>query len=848
MAGTSRPKTMMTRMNQKRRAMGPGARLAVLAFSGLFALVFGLGGFFAGLQPLYRTLKAAWEVQGWQPVPAEVLASELQTSRGSKSTTYRVNARYRYTFAGTTYEGSRVGLDDSGGSDNVGDWHPQWQARLQAARSGGRPITAWVDPQQPSSALLDRSIRWVMLVFHLPFALVFTAVGLGAAWMFWRTLVPPASASDAAAAPPLQQPSAAPRSSASRSQGRLWFFAFFWCGITFPLAAVFWMSGSPWWVNAFTSVFVVVGLALVYVAMRQSVTAWRFAGVRCQWHPAQPRAGQRCDAALRLKPRAAAARRHGTATLRLAQYRVDDAGSGSTERLVESFDRTAALVPEPDGGVRLAAQFELPDDAPAHGARRSRERVDWRLEVLRDDGTVEVSYDVPVQAVAQAAVAPDRFAEPPDWGREITIGAASGTDAAAAWPRHVRVMETQDHRTLSFSQRGWRWAAVAVLVPLALLVQAWWRDLPADGWRFVPLGVLLAFVVHASTRRWTLTVRDAGLAVTQSSWMWRRVRLVPGEATASLFHKVLYASGSQGQARQTYHAVYARVRGEPQAVQLTPGLAGADGAVAVARAIADTWTDRTGRFSAGAARPRDASSNGPQAGWLACGVLLAGLWASAGLVPGATAGGRDTWEDSLRPADSKLVTAQDAGDAAGLERALREGADANLLNARGSSMLMLAAHRGQLAHVELLLRHGATPDLRQTRSDNERGDTALLRAFHGGHLEVAQRLVQAGASLQVRNRWDWGPVHMAAQSGCVPCLQWLAEQGLALDEPAVASRGETPLMLAAANGRIEALAWFEARGQDLWTRDPHGHDALGWARFGHQTQAEQWLLARQPPR
>lgn len=848
MVGASGLKTMMTRMNRNRRAMGTGARLAVLAFSGLFAVVFSLGGFFAGLQPLYRTLKSAWEVQGWQPVPAEVLASELQTSRGSKSTTYRVSARYRYTFAGTTHEGTRVGLDDSGGSDNVGDWHHRWQARLQAARSQGQPITAWVDPRQPSSALLDRSIRWIMLVFHLPFALVFTAVGLGSAWMFWRTLVPPASTSDAVTGPPLQQQTAAARSSASRSQGSLWFFAFFWCGIAFPLAAVFWMSGSPWWVNAFTSVFVLIGLALVYLAIRQSVTAWRFASARCQWHPAQPRAGQRCEVALWLKPRAAAARRHGTATLRLAQYRVDDAGSGSTERLVESFDRTAALVPAPEGGVRLAAQFELPEDAPTHGARRSRERVDWRLEVLRDDGTVEVSYDVPVQAVAPAAIAPDRFADQPDWRSEVPIGAAPRTGAAPAWPRGVRVVEAQDHWTLSFAQRGWRWAAVAALITLAVLVQAWWPDLRADGWQLMPLGVLLAFVVHATTRRWTLTVQDAGLAVRQSSWMWRRVRLVPGEATTSLFHKVLYASGSQGPARQTYHAVYARVPGEPQAVQLTPAVTGADGAVAVARAIGDAWAHRLGRFSAGAAPPRGASSSGPQAGWLACGALLAGLWAAGGLAPGSMADGSDAWENSLRPSDSKLVTAQDAGDAAGLERALREGADANLLNARGSSMLMLAAHRGQLAHVDLLLRHGATPDLRQTRSDNERGDTALLRAFYGGHLAVAQRLVQAGASLQLRNRWDWGPVHMAAQSGCVPCLQWLADQGLPLDEPAAASRGETPLMLAAAKGRVEALAWFEARGHDLWARDPHGQDALGWARFGGQAQAEQWLLARQPPR
>lgn len=194
------------------------------------------------------------------------------------------------------------------------------------------------------------------------------------------------------------------------------------------------------------------------------------------------------------------------------------------------------------------------------------------------------------------------------------------------------------------------------------------------------------------------------------------------------------------------------------------------------------------------------------------------------------------------------MDAQNAGDATALEQALRAGANPNLLADNGSSVLMLAAHRGQMAHVELLLQAGAAPDLRQTQKDSERGDTALLRAMYGGHLAVAQRLVQAGASLQARNRWDWGPVHMAAQSGCVPCLQWLVEQGQALDEPAPASRGETPAMLAAAKGRVEVLQWMQARGLDLARQDQHGKSAQDWARWRGQADAERWLAEHLGPR
>ena len=95
------------------------------------------------------------------------------------------------------------------------------------------------------------------------------------------------------------------------------------------------------------------------------------------------------------------------------------------------------------------------------------------------------------------------------------------------------------------------------------------------------------------------------------------------------------------------------------------------------------------------------------------------------------------------------------------------------LTAHGNT-LAVAAHRGQLAHVEALLQAGAQPDLRQTAKDSERGDTALLRAFYGGHLAVAQRLVKAGASLQARNRWDWGACTWPRKAAA--CRAWIGSK------------------------------------------------------------------------
>jgi ankyrin repeat protein len=85
---------------------------------------------------------------------------------------------------------------------------------------------------------------------------------------------------------------------------------------------------------------------------------------------------------------------------------------------------------------------------------------------------------------------------------------------------------------------------------------------------------------------------------------------------------------------------------------------------------------------------------------------------------------------------------------------------------------------------------------------------------------------------------------MAAQSGCIPCLDWLAAQGQAVDEPVPTSRGETPTMLAAGRGKVEALQWFEARGIDLARKDARGYTALDWARFKQQHESERWLVER----
>lgn len=597
-------------------------RVALLVFSAVFAIAFGLTGYWAGLKPLADTLHAAWTVRGWQPVPAQVLDVQLQRHASSEGgATYQVQARYRYTVAGHAYEGQRVGLDPHAKADNLGDWQQRWHRTLQQAQQQGTPITVWVNPRVPAQALIDPDIRWRLQIFRIPFALVFSGVGLAAAWVFgWTLLGPRAPAVDAP-----------PRHSLAKGRWLLWFFTLFWCGVAFPMAALMWTDrNTPPWAKGFIGIFVAVGVGLAYAALHQSRKAWRYQGLAMSVQPPQPCPGQPVQATLHLPARAVQqAGAHGL-RLRVAQYRVDEASSGSPERQVEVLDAGTHQQPAADGGMRLTARFTLPGDAPAHGGQRSGERVDWRLELVRADGTLELAYDLPVQAVAPPWTGTDRFDARVDWKAEAPIVPLDS--GVVRLPPGVRVAESPGAWALEFDQAAWRWAAV---LALALLAAEWWTNgriqatglVPPRGfWGRAALLALPLFALHAATRRWTLQVRDDGLRVWHRSWLWSRVLLLPGDASQALVHKLLFATGS-GAARQRYHAVHARDAAGTLR-RITPALYGAEAAEAAGQAVARAWADRRGRFTPGAQRARATAHSRPALGGL---VLLAALaWWLAG--------------------------------------------------------------------------------------------------------------------------------------------------------------------------------------------------------------------------
>ena len=115
------------------------------------------------------------DATGWVAVSATLTAVELEEHTDDDSPTYETTATYRYDYAGQTHTGHRVAIGS--GADNIGDFQQRVYRDLRAAQERGIPVTAYVDPDSPSRAVLNREFRPGFLALKGAFALVFSVAG-----------------------------------------------------------------------------------------------------------------------------------------------------------------------------------------------------------------------------------------------------------------------------------------------------------------------------------------------------------------------------------------------------------------------------------------------------------------------------------------------------------------------------------------------------------------------------------------------------------------------------------------------------------------------------------------------
>lgn len=246
----------------------------VLLFIGtMFTLIGGAATWFLTLGPTMKLVRSG----SWVEQRCTVELSRVVSSKGSKGgRTYRPEILFRYEFGGKTYRSSQVrpfSVSSSGrdGKEEIVRRYPV-----------GSSSVCFVNPQNPSEALLDRSWSWAMLLGLLP--LLFVAIGLallvgGVKARRQSKAVSSGSASalrqDAGIAKLADGASVTLKSAASpwaKVLGSL-FICLFWNGIVSVFVGVFiggFKKGRPeWFLGVFLIPFVLIGLFLMGLFLMQ---------------------------------------------------------------------------------------------------------------------------------------------------------------------------------------------------------------------------------------------------------------------------------------------------------------------------------------------------------------------------------------------------------------------------------------------------------------------------------------------------------------------------------------------------------------------------------------------------
>ncbi len=161
-----------------------GTTIFKLAFCGLFVAVSGVVSIVAGWLPMWFLSEAVWRRPSLVETRATVSEVELKTRKGSSSSrrlNYSVVARYRFQWQGAEYISTQVtpNVKSSAEQHNTDLFRA-----LKSARESGSAVTAWVDPQDPTYAVLDKSVPWQVLLVALPVAIIFGGVAALFGYLF----------------------------------------------------------------------------------------------------------------------------------------------------------------------------------------------------------------------------------------------------------------------------------------------------------------------------------------------------------------------------------------------------------------------------------------------------------------------------------------------------------------------------------------------------------------------------------------------------------------------------------------------------------------------------------------
>lgn len=177
-------------------------------------------------------------------------------------------------------------------------------------------------------------------------------------------------------------------------------------------------------------------------------------------------------------------------------------------------------------------------------------------------------------------------------------------------------------------------------------------------------------------------------------------------------------------------------------------------------------------------------------------------------------------------------------DIPGLRTQLEAGADINAADDRGNTALHMCVNDARLKALAFLIQHGAN-----VNAQNKPRETPLNLACVKGNTEAAAMLLKAKADPDLAAQFG-APIHYAAGWGRSSLILQLLEAGVDVNARNPFD-GDTPLISAAASGKLECVRLLLDRGADREATNTLGRSALLEALSnGKSAVAEALLNAR----
>lgn len=381
----------------------------------LFALPFFGVGVWMGYS-IGSAFYQSYQMQHWQVATATLTTAGYNSNPGDDSTTYEAYATYNYEFDGQRYSGSRVSI--SSGSDNIGDYQQDTGSYLNGLLVSGETVPVYVDPNNPSSSIIDPTLRWALIGFKSIFLFVFGGVGLGL--IIWVFKAP--KEKDLTDPKFIDQPwlanddwqSASIKSNSKSAMYFTWGFAAIWNLISAPLPFVMYeeVLEKQNWPALLGLLFPLVGIYLVYWAITKTREWNRFGPAPVTLDPFPGSIGGHVGGTIDVNLPYDAANEF---SVTLTSLRSSISGSGKNRRRSESATwQDVQLAKSSSGakGTRLIFRFEVPEGQKEADASQVEDAYQiWRLNLTAelDGANFDRDYELPVYATAKRSAAITNF-------------------------------------------------------------------------------------------------------------------------------------------------------------------------------------------------------------------------------------------------------------------------------------------------------------------------------------------------------------------------------------------------------------------------------------------------------